>query len=107
MLDTLLIIGVDGGGTETSIILSAIIASSCRVRLGCGWGRGKYHPHIAWSLRNGWVLSGVWSPNSCFMQRKSYDAFLSPSSSPVTSCCKQCCSEASVCLIRAALRVLY
>ena len=31
MLDTLLIIGGDGGDTETSIILSVIIASSCRV----------------------------------------------------------------------------
>ena len=93
------------GGLATSSILSAMCASlprsvvpSAEARIirtlaGRRWRKS--------SLRKAFC-SGVsprWSPSSCCTRRSSCLGFLSPSSSPLISCCSFRCSEAAVRLI--------
>ena len=92
-------------GVATSTILSAMSASlarsvvesaDARTMRTLGGSRCRKS-----SFRKA-LLSGVaprWSPRSCCIRRRSCVGFLSPSSSPLMSCCNFRCSEAAVRLI--------
>ena len=68
-------------------------------KIGSTVGGGKDHPHVGWErlekelLEESVLFRRVtrWSPSSCCIHRSSCVGFLSPSSSPLMSCCSFHC----------------